>query len=80
MMSKARIQKTPSREFINRANELPKAEIERRLAQLRLALAEKFDVAALNEVEAVALGLQIEEEQLDDWRNNIKRMRERHAE
>jgi hypothetical protein len=45
-----------------------------------LALAEKFDVAALSEVDAVALGLQIEEEQLHDCRSNIRRMREKHAE
>jgi hypothetical protein len=80
MKFKARIQKLPSREFINRANALPREEIQRRLAQFRLALSEKFDVAALSEVDAVALGLQIEEEQLYDWRNNMKRMRERHAE
>jgi hypothetical protein len=79
MIFQARIRKIPSREFINRANALPKAEIERRLARLRLALSEKFDVAALSEVDAVALGLQVEEEQLHDWRSNIKRMREKHA-
>jgi hypothetical protein len=79
MIFKARIQKFPSREFINRANALPREEIERRLAQLRLALSEKFDVAELSEVEAIALGLEIEEEQLHDWRSNIKRMRDRHA-
>jgi hypothetical protein len=80
MIFKVREKKVPPREYINRANALPREEIERRLAQLRLALAEKFDVAALSEVDAVALGLQIEEEQLHDCRSNIRRMREKHAE
>ena len=79
MIFNARIHKYPSCEYLNHANELPKTEIEKRLAWTRLVLAEKFDIATLMETEVVALGFEIEEEQLRDWRSSIKRMREKNA-
>ena len=79
MIVNARINKFPSREHINHANALPKAEIEQRLARARLVLAENFNIATLIEIEVVALVFEIEEEQLHDWRSSIKRMREKHA-
>jgi hypothetical protein len=78
MIVSERIKKAPSREYIRRANAFPKAEMEKRLARARSVLAGKFDTAALIEIEEVALGLEIEEEQLHDWRSCIKRMREKY--
>ena len=69
--------KPPSSESIHRARQMLQAEVTTRLTRLHWSLDETWGKSSLSEVEHLALDLEIEEEQLRDWRSNIQRLREK---
>jgi hypothetical protein len=60
--------KTASPEYIEKAMALSKEDAERLFARMRGKLARRLENERLQSVEAVALQLQLEDEELQDWR------------
>jgi len=72
--------KTPAPEWVEKAMLLSKDDAERILARMRRKLTRKLEHDEIAPLEAVALQLQLEDEQLNEWRARIAELRSRHAE
>lgn len=72
--------KKPSPEWVEKAMRLSKDDAEHILARMRKKLTRKLEDDEIAPLEAVALQLQLEAEQLDEWRARIAELRKRHAE
>lgn len=71
--------KTPSPEWVDKAKLLSRDEAERILARMRKKLTHKLEDDEIAPLEAVALQLQLEDEQLNEWRAKIAELRKHHA-
>jgi len=60
--------KTASPEYIEKAMSFSRQEAERLLARMRRKLAHRLEYSEIQSLEAVALQLQIEDEDLQHWR------------
>ncbi|MCX7167446.1 MAG: hypothetical protein NTV11_14390 [Rhodocyclales bacterium] len=72
--------KEPSPEWVEKAMLLSKDDAERILARMRKKLTRKLERDELDPLQAVALQMQIEDEQLTEWRARIVELRRRFAE
>ena len=70
--------KTPSEEYIEKAKTLTQEEAERIMARLRGKLMRRFEDQKIIPLEAVALQLEIEDKQLQEWRERLAEMRAKH--
>lgn len=70
--------KTPSEEYIEKAKHLTREDAERILARIRGKLLRRLDDRKHIPLEAVALQLEIEDEQLQEWRERLAELRAKH--
>ena len=69
--------KQASREYLDRAAALTMEEAERLFARMHGKLARKFEREKIPSLEAVALQLQIEDEELREWRQRWAELEQR---
>jgi N-acyl-L-homoserine lactone synthetase len=72
--------RTSSPEYIEKAMALTQEDAERIFARMRKKLSHRMEHHELPSLEAVALQLQFEDEQLKEWRDNFEVLRRKHAE
>jgi hypothetical protein len=71
------MRKMPSEKYFEKAKLLTKKETERLLARMRSKLARKLEDTKLSELEAVAIQLEIEDEELNEWRERTAEIRKK---
>jgi hypothetical protein len=69
----------PSPAYVEQARLLSKEEAERVFSRMRKKLSYRLEQETIDPLEAVALQLQHEDEQLDEWRENLTKLRKAHA-
>jgi len=62
------MRKLPSEQYLEQAKLLSKEELERLLSRTRAKLMRRLEDKKLNAVEVVAIQLEIEDEDLNEWR------------
>lgn len=62
------MKRTPSKEFLEKARLLTREEAEQLLARMKRKLNRKLEGNKLDPIEAVAIQLEIEDEDLREWR------------
>ena len=67
--------KTASEEFIDKAKLLNTEEAERLLSRMSGKLPKRLNNDKLSREDAIALQLELEEEQLNEWRENMAKIR-----
>jgi len=71
------MKKTPADEYLEKAKLLTPDETERLLARARSKLMRRFEDGKLNALEVVAIQLEIEDEDLEEWRGGMAEIREK---
>ncbi len=66
----------PSPEWIEKAKLLSRDDAEHILARMRKKLTRRLDHEKIDPLEAVASQLQLEDEQLQEWRDKLAKLRE----
>jgi len=61
--------KTPSDDYLEKAKQLSKEETERLLSRMRNKLLRRLADKKMSSLEVVAIQLEIEDEDLNEWRN-----------
>ena len=67
----------PSKEYLEKAKDLSKKEVERLMSRMRGRYMRRLEDKKFSAVEALALQLEFEDEQLKAWRKVIAKMREK---
>jgi len=67
--------KVPSPEYLEKAKQLSNEEIERLLVRMRGRFARRIEDKKLSAIEAVALQLEYEDDELEEWRERMVEMR-----
>lgn len=65
------MRKTPSEDYLDKAKLLAREETERLLARMRSKLMRRLEDKKLSELEVVAIQLEIEDEELNEWREKM---------
>ncbi|MHB1215365.1 MAG: hypothetical protein ACYCY9_10290 [Thiobacillus sp.] len=65
------MKKAPTAEYLQQAKNLSKEEVERLLARMRSKLLRKFEDHKLSALEVAAMQLEIEDEELNEWRQRV---------
>jgi len=71
------MKKTPSDEYLEKARLLGKEETERLLSRMRSKLKRRLEDKKMNALEAVAIQLEKEDEELNEWRAKMAEIREK---
>jgi hypothetical protein len=77
MNVKRKKHKPPAKEYLEKAKDLSKKDTERLLARMRGRLTRRLEDKRFSAMEALALQLEFEDEQLKEWRRNVAKIRER---
>lgn len=64
--------------YIEKAKQLSQEEAERVFARMRGKLARRLDDKKVSPLEAVAIQLEIEDEELAEWRERVAEIRKKH--
>ncbi|OHE61097.1 MAG: hypothetical protein A2X71_11470 [Thiobacillus sp. GWE1_62_9] len=67
----------PVDEYLEKANQLNKEETERLLARMRSKLMRRLEDKKMSVQEAVAIQLEIEDEELQEWRTRMTEIRKK---
>ena len=67
----------PDKEYIEKATNLSEDARERLLSRMRTKLERRLDDKKLSVVEALAIQLEVEDEQLKEWRENRSKINEK---
>jgi len=67
--------KVPTPEYLEKAKQLDNEEIERLLVRMRGRFARRLEDKRMSAIEAVALQLEYEDEELEEWRERLTEMR-----
>ena len=67
--------KVPSPEYLEKAKQLSNEEIERLLVRMRGRFARRIEDKQLSAIEAIALQLEYEDDELEEWRERMVEMR-----
>ena len=78
MKSKRRKLEPPSKEYLEKAKALTRKDAERLFSRMRGKFTRRLEDKKYSPVEAVALQLQFEDEQLAEWRKNLSKARDKH--
>lgn len=70
--------KTANEEYIEKAKLLTKKEAERLQSRMRDKLHRRLEDKKLNTIEAIAIQLEFEDEQLKEWRERVVEVREKY--
>jgi hypothetical protein len=68
----------PTDEYLEKAMLLSKEETERLMARMRRRFRRSTEDKDLSVVQALALQLEFEDEELAEWRQNVAKLREKH--
>jgi hypothetical protein len=71
------MKKVPSEEYLEKAKLLNKEEKERLLARMRTKLQRRLEDKKLTALESVAIQLEIEDEDLQEWRAKMAEIRKK---
>lgn len=71
--------KSASQEYLDKAAALSRNEAERLFSRMRGKLARKFENEKIDSIDAVALQLQLEDEELAEWRQRWEEISQREA-
>lgn len=71
------MKKTPSETYLEKAKGLTSDETERLLARMRAKLLRRLDDKKMSELEVVAIQLEIEDEELDEWRGKMSEIKKK---
>jgi len=71
--------KTATPEYLEKAKQLSNEEAERSLARMRGRFSRRFEVKKLSAIEAIALQLEYEDEELAEWRERMAEIRANEA-
>lgn len=69
------MRKTPTEEYLEKAKLLTKEEAERLLARMRAKLTRRLEDKKLSALEVVAIQLELEDEELQEWREKMAEIR-----
>ena len=67
--------KVPTPEYLEKAKQLNNEEIERLLVRMRGRFARRLDDKRMSAIDAIALQLEYEDEELEEWRERMTEMR-----
>jgi len=67
--------KVPTPEYLEKAKKLNNEEIERLLVRMRGRFARRLEDKRMSAIEAIALQLEYEDEELEEWRERLTEMR-----
>ena len=67
--------KVPTPEYLEKAKQLNNEEIERLLVRMRGRFARRLEDKRMSAIEAIALQLEYEDEELEEWRERLTEMR-----
>ena len=70
--------KTPAEEYVEKAKLLTKEEAERLMSRVRAKLRRRLEDKKISDLEVVAIQLEIEDEALNEWRETMSEIREKH--
>jgi hypothetical protein len=70
--------KSPSKEYLEKAKTLSRKEAERLFSRMGGRLNRKLDENKLSALEVVAIQLELEDEQLKEWRKNFAKVKEKY--
>jgi hypothetical protein len=73
------MKKTPSEEYLEKAAQLGEEATERLLSRMRSKLARRLDDKKLTSLEVVAIQLEIEDEDLNEWREKMAEIKKADA-
>ena len=71
------MKKTPAEEYVEKAKLLTEEETERLMSRMRTKLTRRLEDKKFSELEVVAIQLEIEDEELNEWREKMAEMRKR---
>jgi hypothetical protein len=67
----------PAKEYLQKAKDLSKKDAERLMARMRGRFTRRLEDKKFTAIEALALQLEFEDEQLKEWRKSVARIREK---
>jgi Holliday junction resolvasome RuvABC DNA-binding subunit len=68
----------PAKEYLKKAKELSRKDAERLMARMRGRFTRRLGDKKFTAIEALALQLEFEDEQLKEWRKRISEIRDKH--
>jgi N-acyl-L-homoserine lactone synthetase len=71
------MKKTPAEAYVEKAKLLTEEETERLMSRMRTKLTRRLEGKKFGELEVVAIQLEIEDEELNEWREKMAEMRKR---
>lgn len=71
------MKKTPAEEYVEKARLLDQEETERLMSRMRTKLMRRLESKKFSELEAVAIQMEIEDEELNEWRENMDKIRKK---
>ncbi len=77
MKSKRKKLEPPSTEYLEKAKALSRIEAEHLFARMRGKFTRRLEDKKYTPVEAIAMQLKFEDEQLEEWRKNIAKLRDK---
>jgi len=70
--------KAANKEYVDKATNLTEEETERLLSRMRGKLTRRIDDKKLSTIDAIAIQLEFEDEQLEEWRENRIKINEKY--
>jgi hypothetical protein len=70
--------KTPSEEYLEKAKHLAEEEVERLHSRMKGKLHRRLEDKKVDTIEALAIQLEMEDEHLQEWRERMSEIREKH--
>lgn len=71
------MKKNPSEEYLEKAKQLSKEDTERLLSRMRTKLTRRLEDKKLSALEVAALQLEIEDEDLEEWRKKWSEIKQK---
>ena len=71
------MKRTPSEEYLEKAKLLTKEETERLLSRMRAKLMRRLDDKNLSALDVVAIQLEIEDKELNEWREKMAEIKKK---
>jgi hypothetical protein len=71
------MKKKPAEKYVEKAKLLRKEDTERLMSRMRSKLTRRLEGNKFSELEAVAIQLEIEDEELNEWRKNMAEIRKK---
>jgi hypothetical protein len=70
--------KPPTKEYLERAKSLPRRDVELLMSRMGGKLTRRLEDKRLSAIEVLALQLELEDEQLKEWRKKVAEIRNKH--